>query len=860
MIRQNIFYVFISTFFFALIGVCPVKAQYYSVNFDYKTIGAMVGAYAEEAGTEAMVRQNTSDIAESYGYSEVATAGIFASKLLDRNALKSSKGFGNPDENFYYKKAYRLVANKIIPRTISVTKKLIKEPSTSIYWGTHLLRVMADTKSLCNQFSALCSNSSLSFSDIPFVEFTGTLQNIFDLQQVGNFKTLFDDISNIGSNFSEENVDSELDNLRKMAVGLANAGSNDVQNLFSRSAFNGTFLDNVAKISNTVEGCSSLWSSLKSAGETTLNSLKEGNITDLTKILTTSNGSSNGWISSYNTGSEQQYYKQRVYIYHVDSGSEVLCDYVPPTDNDNILYGDHYTRFATDQQNYYMTTAERNQALQNSYNHAGWSQAMVDERNRSNDGYSYSMTTWAHGYSCYRTKNGNFNGYYAYSIAYEVKVTRSWYNKEVFYEDTFDSYSMDWNTFMNVMYAKLQDANRNESGKTYRIGYDTKRYYTATNARKLAGATLATFKSRCESDGKLVDGTVQYKCSSCGGSPSEHTKQCTMATSLNDNPFSYDEINNAISSTESQISQKKSQIDAYNRRNNEILSALTKSNDYEEQNRLRQEYSQNRREIEALQGEYDSLNSQLSELRNAKQQAIDFENSQQDGYDRIPSIIHNLQSNFSLEWLEEDHWDGFTFVRTANMRNLKSTVTFKATVSISRRPKYFLGIKIHRAIVQISWELLAEYNDESVIETMQLDPNSNQEEQTSKVNQRLSELQRIYPDCDVSVDYEYASGQEPEEDDDDDKIHLLWASDRLDACREIVRRLEAIYVDLVVLDKYLHYKYSILDWLKDMTVNRLNSDRGRRLSIAERSRRRWMHNAGSAIFEREEEDDNYEEE
>lgn len=116
------------------------------------------------------------------------------------------------------------------------------------------------------------------------------------------------------------------------------------------------------------------------------------------------------------------------------------------------------------------------------------------------------------------------------------------------------------------------------------------------------------------------------------------------------------------------------------------------------------------------------------------------------------------------------------------------------------------------------------------------------------------------PDCDVTVDYEYAMGQEPEEDDDDDKIHLLWASDRLDACREIVRRLEAIYVDLVVLDKYLHYKYSILDWLKDNTIDRLHTDKGKRLTIAERSRRRWMHNGGSTLFTREEEDDNYEEE
>lgn len=78
------------TFILSVFLLMPItiKAQYYSVNYDYQTIAAMVATYGAEAGTEGMTKQNTSNIAESYGYSEVATAGIFASKLLDRNALK----------------------------------------------------------------------------------------------------------------------------------------------------------------------------------------------------------------------------------------------------------------------------------------------------------------------------------------------------------------------------------------------------------------------------------------------------------------------------------------------------------------------------------------------------------------------------------------------------------------------------------------------------------------------------------------------------------------------------------------------------------------------------------------------------
>lgn len=840
----------------ALTGSTPVKAQYYSVNFDYQTIAAMVATYGTEAATEMMYRQNTNSIKEAYTYSEVATAGIFASKLLDRNALKSSEGFGNPDENYYYRKIYSLVANKMIPKTISVTQKLVRDPATAIYWGTYLLKVLEDTKSLCNQFSAVVTNSTLNFNDIPFLVLSDALKNVVDLQSAANIKSFFENLGDIGNRFNENQIKSEFDNLQNMAVGLASAGASDITSMMNGSAFSGTFQDNVSKITDMVSSYGNQITQLSNMAQNTVNGLLGTDITDLSNILTTTNGGGAGWISSYSSSSSDQYYTQRVYIYHVDSGSEVLCDYNPPEDNDNILYGDHYTRFPTDQQYYNMSVAERNQALQNSYNHAGWSQARVDELNRSNDGYSYYMSTWSHGYSCYHTRNGNFNGYYAYSIAYSVKVTRSWYNKETYYEDTFDSYNMDWNIFMNKMNAKLREANQNDAGKTYQIGYDSRRYYYATNARKLQGATSATFTATCNSNGKLIDGNIQYKCNKCGGSPNEHTKECTMSTSLTGGA-DLTEINNAINSTQQDIDRTQQEIDRLNTRKREILNKLSNVSG-QEASELRQEYSNISNQLDQLENQLNSLKEQLNGYKNAKQEAIDFENSQVDSNDRIPNVMHTLQANFSLEWLDEGHWEGFTFVRKANMKNLKSVVTFRATISIARGPKYFLFIKIHRAIVRIAWELTAEYSDSQVLETMQLNPSGDANAQANLVNQRLAELRQLYPDCDIDVTYERGMSME-EDNEDDDKVHLIWASERLEIAREIYHRLEKMYVDLVVVDKYLHYKFNILSWLQDQTLGRLHTERGRRLNIAERSRRRWMHNGGSAIFEREEEDDDYDE-
>ena len=548
----------------SLTDATSLKAQYYSVNFDYQTIAAMVASFAAEAGTEELNQQTTAQIADSYGYSEVATAGIYASKLLDRNALKSVNGFANADENYYYTKIYRLVANKIIPRTIKVTQKLVKEPSTAIYWGSHLMKAMEDTKSLCNQFSALCTNSKLSFSDINFLEFAGTLSDAFNLQQFGDFASLFDSMSDIGKNFTTKNIENEFDNLQNMAVGLASAGSSDVSNLFSSSAFNSTFLQNVSKITATADKYSNMWSALQKSANNTIKSITDGDIVDISSILTTSNGNSSAWISAYSSSSDAQYYKQKVYIY---------C------------------------------------------------------------------------------------------------------GSETYYEDTYDSYSMDWNNFMDVMNAKLKDANSNDEGKTYHIGYGTKQYYTASNVRKLNGANLANFVTKCSGSGKLIDGSFQYKCGKCGKTPSEHTKQCSMSTSLTDCSVSYAELDKGISDTQAQMDNIQQQIDALNARNAEILKEMASlSISSSEYKSLQTEYQSNRSKITTLQQQYDALSVTLAGYKSAKQEAIDFENSQTDDQDRIPSVMLELQKNFSLEWTEDGHWEGYTFVRKATMKGLKSTI------------------------------------------------------------------------------------------------------------------------------------------------------------------------------------------
>lgn len=127
-----------------------------------------------------------------------------------------------------------------------------------------------------------------------------------------------------------------------------------------------------------------------------------------------------------------------------------------------------------------------------------------------------------------------------------------------------------------------------------------------------------------------------------------------------------------------------------------------------------------------------SYETELSQYEQAKQEAIDGENAATDDYYRIPAIMQDCKTAYNLSWNGSGAWEGNTFVRTASMPNINGTITFKATISIARKPKYFLWIKIHRAIVQISWTLTTEYSDTQVVEVVNLDPSKSDAEKPTR--------------------------------------------------------------------------------------------------------------------------------
>ena len=821
-------------------ALTTAKAQYYSVNYDKETVAKMVASFNTEAATEMYYADQIAKIREHYQAAEVAAAGIFTSKFLDRRALTDLGLWTSSTENYYYRRIYHMVSAKIMPKIWTVAGMMLKSPQNALYWGSYLYKVCDETKNLCYQFESIVTNSSLSFKDIAFLEINEELRNILKLSELADvdWKAILDNIGNIPDNFSKENLQEDLDNLYNMGVSIATAGANNLINsILSNSNFNGTIMDKTASVIEVADNVYNLYENITTnTGGTLLNLI--GGQEAIANLFNLSNYNATAWLTDYAREGMGQYYTQRWYIYRVDRGSVSLCDYYPPTDDNSILYGDHWYRINTRDADFYPNSSQWEAILQNSENHAGWSRSRVQQLNNSNDGFYYYINYWSSAYILSKSRSGQ----YAKAYAYEIHVTKSWNNTEIKYEDVFDSYTMDLASFKAGLNARLADYNDNEDGFTYYIGSDSKKYYQATDAQKIAGCETATISVTCHDGAKLGEGSTQYKCSSCGGSVNGHTKQCAMSTTISESNLDTSELDGKISEAQSKITMLQSQIDALEAENADLIKKIASAS-VDDAAVYRQQYNVNKSRISSLTSEKSSWESLLAQYNQAKQEAIEGESAQTDDYYRIPAVMQDYKTAYNLTWNGSGSWEGNTFVRTATMPNVNGVITFKATVSIARGPKYFLGIKIHRAIVQIAWTLTTDYSDTQVVAVLELDPEKSDAEKAAEVNAKIAEVAREYPSCDTSV--EYAKTEPVETDDTDDTYHLLWSSDRLEIARDIDSRLTKIYADLVSLEKMMHYKHSIIDILKAIAPY-INDEEGRRLTLVEQCRKRWLRHAANS--------------
>ena len=823
-------------------GVGELKAQYNSINIDYQTAAVMLAEYNAAAAAEMYYDEQVKDILEKYGIAEVAAAGIYTAKHLDRKALTSLGNWSSASENYYYRRIYNLVSAKIIPELWNLGTLLLHYPHKAIYWGTYLVKTCTEVKSLCHQFESVVTNGSLSFADINFLEINPTVASMIQLLQIGNvdWRSLLHSTTYVGQSFTKENLTSDIEAICSIGSSLASSGYESlVEKIMGNSSFDGTFTQRATSIYNIA---SNIYDVYSEADGNIANVLQTywGDDPTAANLFSFSTYNMTGWVSDYLSQSEATYYTQRYYIACVDKGSETVCDYNPPTSDNAILNGSEWTRFSTSDPAFYPTSSQLEQVLSNNESYAGWSRSIVNTLNAQGGGYTYSFDTNLQSYVITKNKKQSKKAY-----AYGIKVIKSWYIEEVVYEEVFDSYTMSLSTFLMKMNAYLDEYNENEEGKVYKLLSDEKHYYQVASEAQVKGCESAVITLTCTDEINMGEGTTQYKCNSCSGTLNSHSKDCAMKSSLSASDLEGVDVSSLESDLQSlrkELQSIQSQLEELESNKAFLLELIDKypdktSNEYAE---LKKELAGVNSQITTCQNKIKSLQLDIDQYETAIYEANN-DPEPSDDYYRIPAIMQEQKNIYRLTWQGEGWWSGYTYYRYATSSSFNGTITFKATISYARKPQYFLGIKIHRAILKISWSLSTTYTDTQVVDNITLDPDASDESKAKIINDRLSELARDFPNCTTAVQY-IKSEDDAVEDDTEDTMHLLWSSDRLAVARQVEARLMAIYADIVSMKKMMYYKLGVIDALGG-AIPYVNDEQGRKQTLAERCRMRWLRNA-----------------
>ena len=439
-------------------------------------------------------------------------------------------------------------------------------------------------------------------------------------------------------------------------------------------------------------------------------------------------------------------------------------------------------------------------------------------------------------YIYYRTPDG-----YHIGSDGNIQVT-NWITKEV-YDDVFDSYSMDMNAFLSTMNAKLNYYNtKDENGQQYYIGSDSKHYYQTTDAAKVKGVSAVTFTVHCTDGQKLGEGSTSWKENGDQGkSLGENSKRYAMETTLTDtNPTS--ELDQMLSEKQAEIDDLNNQISSLEQEQTNISVQLR---DLGYDAALMARYNEIQSQLNSLEAKLTAAKESYRQIQEASEEAREEFSHETDDVNRIPSIMHDVQAAYRITWQGEGYWSGYEYIRKGKMDGMESLVTFRARLSLQRKPKYFLGIRIHRAILQIDWELTSEYSYSDVVEVMEVDPELDDQQRADVINRRLSEIAQDYPSCTVEAEYRRSTPVEVE-DEDDGLPHLLWASERLAIARDIESRLVTIYTKLAMLERYIKTSQSLTSMLFNTVMNGI--DHSKRRSIGIEALNRWKESAGQAVL------------
>lgn len=846
-----------------ILPVTSMSAQsYHAINIDAKTVAAMTAAYAIEEETERKTASDVDSILGHYTKASLSTAGIYLSKLKDRNAMREVGVFGS-DENYYYQRILYLVKDGIMPKLIVVAAKMVKQPDNALYWGPYLFKTTKNVEQLCKQFELVVTNGKLSFKDVTFLVINEKLQKVFDLAQLGNvnWKELLEKVGDFNIKAAKEDIKNDIG---KLGGVLATAGKGVVDsNMRDFSAIGRIFKSKPSEIYQLYQTFRSKYESIRNAGnvKAILMGVIGSNSADaVSRLFQVDNYSITGYVSNYIKELQGQHYKQRWYIYSEDKGQKVLATYQPshPSNTNN---SDHWDKWLF-KENYMeshtpdypqLSTSEYNQLKVAAETATDWNPTRKAEFERNNPGHTIALKYETASYTYTHDKGG---GLFKRSKHWRGKhwtvymtVTDSWNIRHEVHEESFDSESMDEETFKKRMESQLKYWNSLESDKpasqrvTYKLGNDARKYYTISDENKMKGCNSVVFLAKCDDGATLAEGSFNWKENGNQGNHLEDPKSKNFAldkTQVSTNGAN--ELQQKKKGCQDEIKSLENQIRSMDKQMSSLISQMNQAKMAHDNNKvaaLRAQYDSVSNNQAALKRQLSQVQSNLAQIDNAIAEYYKDLNEDNGSPYRINSNMRELESLFQLSWRDAGEWvngDGqYTFVRHAYCAQVKSQVTYTATLKLQSKPKHFLGIRIHRAILSVDYKLSAAYSAENVIETMNLDMSLSEKERAAKVNERQKRLMEDMPDCSITVRYNYAKNMPNEE--GSDAIHLLWASDRLDVARDVEYQLSVIYSQLVLLEKVMNDRQTIKDFLTNQLLNPIT--RKSRGTIAEYALGRW---------------------
>ena len=839
-----------------------------SVNIDKVTAAAMSAAYETQALEEGNTASNINRILDHYHSAGLASAGIFQSMKKLRDARRNPGLFAS-EENYYYQRIFRLVKDGIMPKFITVSGKMLKQPDNAIHWGPYLLKTTTNVENLCKQFEVVVTNGRRSFKDIRFLVLNEDLQKIFDLTQLGevDWKSLLGKLGEFGTGITQEEIAEDYKNLGSIIAQAGKAAYDS--NLESASKIGRIFKAKPKEIVNLYESFKDHYESFKDASnikELLFAVVGEGNEDAVDKLFQTSDYNLTGYISSYIKELQGQYYTQRWYNFKHDSGTEVKCEYDP---SGYEGYGDvrwkeawHVHASGKKRESYAkipcyktLTPNEDNEVKDKLFQLTEWNAEKCQEYNQTHPGHQCTILyTRKHEDRKRHYEGGllshSYDERYCFN-SYKVKVTDTWDIREVIYEETFDSQTMDKTTFILKMKARLNgliDENEkflaDHPTISIEMSNDSPRYYTMADEKKMEGCNSVSFIAQCDDGATLGEGSFNWKENGSQGNKLEWPKSKDFA--MSNSPMADD-------GSKPLLQKQKEFSDEVNALKSEI-----KGNDNKMRNlitRINQaKMNKNIPLVDKLQGEYDALSDenahlkeQLREAEGKLSQADDaldeYYQDMSDNLDgpyRIPSNMASLASMYQIQWLDEGEWvqgsNAYVFVRHGYCADARTNVTYTASLKLSRKPTYALGVCIHRAVLSVDFKLTSSSSSENVIEVMKLNMNQTEKLRAEEVNMRLKQWLEDLPNCSVTVKYHYASNQN-DEDDDEDGIHLLFAADRLQVARYVEQELTKIFAQLVLIEKVMTQRECILDFLRRQIFDVVS--RSGRNGIAEYALRRW---------------------